>query len=101
MRHHYRSGFEWYDTDLDEGVALLHRLLAAARAHRRTRSAPFARARARRDRRRPRHAARARRARRPRRARSSPAAATTTAPDVLRELGQLLGVDLGRPVTVR
>src|SRR4029079_13401851 len=29
MRHHYRSGFEWYDTDLDEAVALLHRLLAA------------------------------------------------------------------------
>jgi len=27
---HYRSGFEWYDTDLDEAVALLHRLLAAA-----------------------------------------------------------------------
>jgi L-cysteine:1D-myo-inositol 2-amino-2-deoxy-alpha-D-glucopyranoside ligase len=32
MRHHYRAGFEWYDTDLDEGQALLHRLtLAAAR----------------------------------------------------------------------
>jgi L-cysteine:1D-myo-inositol 2-amino-2-deoxy-alpha-D-glucopyranoside ligase len=30
MRHHYRSGFEWHDTDLDEGIALLHRLLAAA-----------------------------------------------------------------------
>jgi L-cysteine:1D-myo-inositol 2-amino-2-deoxy-alpha-D-glucopyranoside ligase len=30
MRHHYRSGFEWYDTDLEEGKALLHRLLAAA-----------------------------------------------------------------------
>jgi L-cysteine:1D-myo-inositol 2-amino-2-deoxy-alpha-D-glucopyranoside ligase len=29
-RHHYRSGFEWYDTDLDDAVALLHRLLAAA-----------------------------------------------------------------------
>ena len=32
MRHHYRSGFEWYDTDLDEGAALLHRLLAAGSA---------------------------------------------------------------------
>ncbi|MFA5885854.1 MAG: cysteine--tRNA ligase [Acidimicrobiia bacterium] len=32
MRHHYRAGFEWYDTDLDEGVALLHRLHAAASA---------------------------------------------------------------------
>jgi L-cysteine:1D-myo-inositol 2-amino-2-deoxy-alpha-D-glucopyranoside ligase len=30
LRHHYRHGFEWYDTDLDEGTALLHRLLAAA-----------------------------------------------------------------------
>jgi L-cysteine:1D-myo-inositol 2-amino-2-deoxy-alpha-D-glucopyranoside ligase len=30
MRHHYRAGFEWYDTDLDEGVALLHRLVAAS-----------------------------------------------------------------------
>jgi len=30
MRHHYRHGFEWYDTDLDEGTALLRRLLAAA-----------------------------------------------------------------------
>jgi L-cysteine:1D-myo-inositol 2-amino-2-deoxy-alpha-D-glucopyranoside ligase len=31
MRHHYRSGFEWYDCDLEEGKALLNRLLAAAR----------------------------------------------------------------------
>jgi len=30
MRHHYRAGFEWFDTDLDEGTALLHRLVAAA-----------------------------------------------------------------------
>ena len=30
MRHHYRRGFEWYQTDLEEGTALLHRLLAAA-----------------------------------------------------------------------
>ena len=30
MRHHYRHGFEWYDTDITEGTALLHRLLAAA-----------------------------------------------------------------------
>ena len=32
MRHHYRAGFEWYDTDLDEGTALLHRLHAASSA---------------------------------------------------------------------
>src|SRR5919112_685691 len=31
MRHHYRAGFEWFDTDLDEGRALLRRLLTAAR----------------------------------------------------------------------
>jgi L-cysteine:1D-myo-inositol 2-amino-2-deoxy-alpha-D-glucopyranoside ligase len=30
LRHHYRHGFDWYDTDLDEGTAMLHRLLAAA-----------------------------------------------------------------------
>ena len=30
LRHHYRAGFEWYDTDLQEGTALLHRLVAAA-----------------------------------------------------------------------
>jgi L-cysteine:1D-myo-inositol 2-amino-2-deoxy-alpha-D-glucopyranoside ligase len=30
LRHHYRAGFEWFDTDLDEGKALLRRLLAAA-----------------------------------------------------------------------
>jgi len=29
MRHHYRSGFEWHDTDIEEGSALLHRLAAA------------------------------------------------------------------------
>ncbi len=30
LRHHYRAGFEWYDSDLEEGTALLHRLVAAA-----------------------------------------------------------------------
>jgi L-cysteine:1D-myo-inositol 2-amino-2-deoxy-alpha-D-glucopyranoside ligase len=30
LRHHYRDNFEWFDTDLEEGTALLHRLLAAA-----------------------------------------------------------------------
>ncbi|HEX4775656.1 MAG TPA: cysteine--tRNA ligase [Acidimicrobiia bacterium] len=29
MRHHYRAGFEYHDTDVEEGTALLHRLLAA------------------------------------------------------------------------
>jgi L-cysteine:1D-myo-inositol 2-amino-2-deoxy-alpha-D-glucopyranoside ligase len=30
LRHHYRHAFEWYHTDLEEGTALLRRLLAAA-----------------------------------------------------------------------
>ena len=30
LRHHYRAGFEWHDSDIEEGTALLHRLLAAA-----------------------------------------------------------------------
>src|SRR3954453_11065342 len=42
MRHHYRRGFEWYDTDLDEGTALLHRLLAAAERTSGPNPAPFA-----------------------------------------------------------
>src|SRR3954469_5776065 len=41
-RHHYRTGFEWYDTDLDESVALLHRLLAAAERAGGPDPAPFA-----------------------------------------------------------
>jgi L-cysteine:1D-myo-inositol 2-amino-2-deoxy-alpha-D-glucopyranoside ligase len=42
MRHHYRSGFEWFDTDLDEGTALLHRLLAAAERDRGPDPTPYA-----------------------------------------------------------
>ena len=37
MHHHYRSGFEWHDTDIQDGNALLHRLVAAAAAHERAR----------------------------------------------------------------
>jgi L-cysteine:1D-myo-inositol 2-amino-2-deoxy-alpha-D-glucopyranoside ligase len=29
MQHHYRSGFEWHDTDIQDGTALLRRLVAA------------------------------------------------------------------------
>jgi L-cysteine:1D-myo-inositol 2-amino-2-deoxy-alpha-D-glucopyranoside ligase len=43
MRHHYRAGFEWYDTDLDEGTAQLHRLVAAANASSGPAPAPYAR----------------------------------------------------------
>jgi L-cysteine:1D-myo-inositol 2-amino-2-deoxy-alpha-D-glucopyranoside ligase len=42
MRHHYRHGFEWYDTDLSEGTALLHRLLAAAEREHGPDPEPFA-----------------------------------------------------------
>ena len=42
MRHHYRAGFEWYDTDLEEGRALLRRLLAAAQCPDGADPAPFA-----------------------------------------------------------
>src|SRR5262249_41497567 len=28
MAHHYRSSFEWHDTDLEDSTALLHRLVA-------------------------------------------------------------------------
>jgi L-cysteine:1D-myo-inositol 2-amino-2-deoxy-alpha-D-glucopyranoside ligase len=42
LRHHYRAGFEWYDTDLDEGTALLHRLRAAAKRESGVDARPFA-----------------------------------------------------------
>ncbi|MBI2169164.1 MAG: cysteine--tRNA ligase [Actinobacteria bacterium] len=42
LRHHYRHGFEWHDTDLDEGTALLHRLMAAAESPDGADPAPFA-----------------------------------------------------------
>ncbi|HEU5301941.1 MAG TPA: cysteine--tRNA ligase [Acidimicrobiia bacterium] len=42
LRHHYRAGFEWYDSDLEEGNALLHRLLAAASSPTGVDPAPFA-----------------------------------------------------------
>jgi L-cysteine:1D-myo-inositol 2-amino-2-deoxy-alpha-D-glucopyranoside ligase len=97
MRHHYRSGFEWHDTDLEEGTALLHRLLAAAQCLDGADPRPFAA-----------------------RVRSaidddldSPSALEAlddlasavlsgghdpSAPAVLHELGALLGVDLARPL---
>jgi L-cysteine:1D-myo-inositol 2-amino-2-deoxy-alpha-D-glucopyranoside ligase len=42
MRHHYRHGFEWFDTDLEDGTALLHRLIAAAERPHGPDPAPFA-----------------------------------------------------------
>ena len=97
MRHHYRAGFEWYDTDLDEGNALLHRLLAAAERPDGADPRP--------------HAERVRAALdadldapRAREALDDLASAILSggsdpgAPAVLRELGTLLGLDLTRPV---
>ncbi len=97
MRHHYRAGFEWHDTDLDEGSALLHRLVAAAARGDGADPRPFA------D--------------RVRSALDADLDAPTalealddlasailsgggdpSAPTVLRELASLLGVDLARPI---
>jgi L-cysteine:1D-myo-inositol 2-amino-2-deoxy-alpha-D-glucopyranoside ligase len=97
MQHHYRSGFEWHDTDLEDGTALLHRLLAAAACADGADPAPFA--------------ARVRAAidddldaPRALEALDDLASAVLSggddpsAPAVLRELAALLGVDLSRPL---
>jgi L-cysteine:1D-myo-inositol 2-amino-2-deoxy-alpha-D-glucopyranoside ligase len=97
MRHHYRSGFEWHDTDLEEGNALLHRLIAAAGCSDGADPRPFA--------------ARVRAAidddldaPRALEALDDLASAVlsggddSSAPEVLRELGALLGIDLARPL---
>jgi L-cysteine:1D-myo-inositol 2-amino-2-deoxy-alpha-D-glucopyranoside ligase len=31
LGHHYRAGFEWFDTDIDDGITRLSRLVDAAR----------------------------------------------------------------------
>jgi L-cysteine:1D-myo-inositol 2-amino-2-deoxy-alpha-D-glucopyranoside ligase len=99
MRHHYRAGFEWYDTDLDEGTALLHRLLVAAARPSGPDPRPFAdrvRAALDNDLDAP-HAVEAL---------DDLASAVLSggddpsAPAVLRELGTLIGVDLDRPVEI-
>ena len=98
LRHHYRSGFEWFDTDIDEGTALLHRLHAAARVQSGPDPRPFAeRARAALD-----------------ADLDTPRAIDAlgdladamlsggddpSAHEVLCELGSLIGVDLERPIT--
>ena len=43
MHHHYRSGFEWHDTDIQDGNALLHRLSAASQRSTGPDPEPFAR----------------------------------------------------------
>ncbi|MCU1458947.1 MAG: cysteinyl-tRNA synthetase [Actinomycetia bacterium] len=97
MRHHYRAGFEWYETDIEEGTAMLHRLLAANGCATGPDPSPYAeRVRAALD------------------ADLDAPRATdvlddlasailsggddASAPIVLRELAQLLGLDLARPL---
>jgi len=99
LRHHYRSGFAWYDTDLDEAVALLHRLLAAAERPDGPDPAPFAQ--------RVRGAIdddldspRALEALDDLASAVLSSGSDASAPVVLRELGALLGVDLSRPITL-
>ena len=96
-RHHYRSGFEWYDTDLDDAVALLHRLLAAAEKPDGPDPAPFAQ--------RVRDAVdddldapRALEALDDLASAILSGGSDTSAPAALRTLGLLLGVDLARPL---
>ena len=97
MRHHYRAGFEWHDTDLDEGTALLHRLVAAASCTTGADPRPFA--------------ARVRAALdsdldAPRAVEALDDLASAvlsggddeSAPEVLCDLGRLLGIDLERPL---
>jgi L-cysteine:1D-myo-inositol 2-amino-2-deoxy-alpha-D-glucopyranoside ligase len=97
MQHHYRSGFEWYDAEIDEGSALLNRLLAAGQRPDGPDPRPFAQ--------------RVRDALdddldapRALEALDDLASAVlsggddASAPVVLRELGALVGVDLARPV---
>ncbi len=97
MHHHYRSGFEWYDAEIEEGSALLRRLLAAGACPDGPDPRPFAQ--------------------RVRAALDDDLDAPTAldalddlasavlsggsdanAPVVLRELGTLVGVDLNRPI---
>ncbi len=95
MRHHYRAGFEYHDTDLDEGTALLHRLLAAAQRESGADPRPFAeRVRAALDD--DLDAPRAVEALDDLASAILSRGDDTTAPEVLRELGNLLGVDLTR-----
>jgi len=96
MQHHYRAGFEWHDTDLDDGTALLHRLLAAADRESGADPRPFAeRVRAAIDN--DLDAPRALEALDDLASAVLSGGDDPAAPETLRELGALLGVDLSRP----
>jgi L-cysteine:1D-myo-inositol 2-amino-2-deoxy-alpha-D-glucopyranoside ligase len=99
MRHHYRSGFEWFDTDLEEGTAMLHRLLAATERTDGPDPRPFAE--------RVRNALdddldapRAIDALDDLASAILSGGSDASAPGVLCELGDLIGVDLRRPIGV-
>jgi L-cysteine:1D-myo-inositol 2-amino-2-deoxy-alpha-D-glucopyranoside ligase len=97
MRHHYRAGFEWHDTDLDEGTALLHRLCMAAQRPDGADPRPFA------DRVRTAldddlDAPRALEALDDLASATLSGGSDTTAPTVLCDLGTLLGLDLTLPL---
>jgi L-cysteine:1D-myo-inositol 2-amino-2-deoxy-alpha-D-glucopyranoside ligase len=95
MQHHYRAGFEWHDTDLDDGTALLHRLLAAADCENGADPRPFAaRVRAAIDN--DLDAPRALEALDDLASAVLSGGDDPTAPATLRELGALLGIDLSR-----
>src|SRR5262249_30884521 len=93
MHHHYRAGFEWHDTDIQDGTALLHRLLAAAKQSEGPDPRPFAqRVRAAIDD--DLDTPRALDALGELADATLSGGADSTAPEVLRELGTLIGVDL-------
>jgi L-cysteine:1D-myo-inositol 2-amino-2-deoxy-alpha-D-glucopyranoside ligase len=97
MHHHYRSGFEWYDAEIEEGAALLHRLLAAAGRPDGPDPRPFAtRVRAALDD--DLDAPRALDALDDLASAILSGGSDAHAPVVLRELGMLVGVDLSRPL---
>ena len=100
MRHHYRAGFEWHDTDLDEGNALLHRLLAAAERADGADPRPFA-ARVRSALDADLDAPKALEALDDLASAILSGGGDTTAPNVLRELGELVGVDFTKPLEHR
>jgi L-cysteine:1D-myo-inositol 2-amino-2-deoxy-alpha-D-glucopyranoside ligase len=97
MHHHYRSGFEWYDSEIEEGSALLRRLLAAADRPDGPDPRPFAeRVRAALDN--DLDAPRALDALDDLASAVLSGGGDASAPGVLRELGALVGVDLSRPL---
>jgi L-cysteine:1D-myo-inositol 2-amino-2-deoxy-alpha-D-glucopyranoside ligase len=98
MHHHYRSGFEWHDTDIQDGNALLHRLVAAAQRTSGPDPEPYAvRVRAAIDQ--DLDAPRALEALGELADAILSGGDDETAPDVLRELSKLLGISLTVPVS--